>query len=337
MDNYIKNNNIILKIVCEEKIISKLKKELSDYYEFIRGNLQQNFTIYIYADDMKYKKVSSQFVAQNNNYDIKLVKDRDGLVLLNKVKKEIIAFYINLNDNVIQFIEEIIISIFGMFLTNQKYFFLHAACVEEQGKAIAIIGDRSSGKTTLLNILLQNKFNYVCNSHLGIKNSGEKIQVIGAPTRMGMRVETIEKSTNLDIRDKIFLNTEFRKRFGEKAENNLKLYRTKKFNIKLNEIKKIYDVKLVNSATLKLVVVPMYIEQLEHIKVEKVEGNQKKEILLRNKREGVYDTTKYMNILDISKTRELPEHIGPIKLYKVYQNEKCIEELIEFIHSEIKK
>lgn len=335
MFNYIVNNNIILKIVCEEKILLKLKKEIGDYYEFVEGKFQQDFTIYLYVDFVKYKKVSKQFLLSNNNVEIKLYKDREGLVILDKSKKEIIAFYENINDNVIQFIEEIIISIFGMFLTRQNYYFIHSACVEKKEKAVAIIGDRSSGKTTLLNALMQNKFNFICNSHLGLKDTEKSIQVIGAPSRVGMRVETIEKSTNLDIRKKIFLYTEFRKRFGGKAEKNLKLYRNKKFNIKINEIKDIYDVKLINSALLKLILVPIYIEPIEHIKIEKLNDIQKKEILLKNRREGIYDTNKYMTALDICKKNDLPSNLNQIDAYKVYQNEKCIDELIEFIQLRI--
>lgn len=337
MDNYIKNNNIILKIVCEEKIILKLKQELNDYYEFVIGKFQPNLTFYVYTDRIKYKKVSSTFVYKNNNHHIKFIKDRNGIILLNKEKKEIIAFYNDITNNVIQFIEEIIISIFGMFLTEQKYFFMHAACVEKEGKSIAIIGDRSSGKTTILNILMQNRYNFVCNSHLGMRDIKDEIQVIGSPSRLGMRVETIEKSMKSDVKQKIFLNTEFRERFGRKAENNLKLYRTKKFNIKLNEIKEIYNVDLVSTSTLKLIIVPIYIEQLEHIKIKKMEEKLKKnEILLKNKREGMYDTTKYMDILEINQKNVLPKNLSNINMYKVYQNERCIDELVKFLQLESK-
>lgn len=333
MDNYIKNQNIIIKIVCERKIISKLKAEIGDYYEFVIGNYQQNFTIYIFIDNGKYKKILNN--VNNMKYKMKLFKDRDGQVILDKDKNELIAFYTELNDNVIQFIEEIIISIFGIFLTKQKYFFLHAACVEKNRNAVAIIGDRASGKTTLLNVLMQNDFNFVCNSHLGIKDVNRKIEVIGAPSRVGMRVETLEKCMNANIRKKIFLNTEFRKRFGKNAENNLKSYRVKKFNIKVNELKKIYNIQIVSTSTLKLIIVPLYIEQLNHIKIIKVEENNKSEIFMKNKRDGVYDTTKYMNYLDTSEKNTLPKNLSKIKMYKVYQNEKCIEELLKFIQLEI--
>lgn len=334
MNNYIKNNNIILKIVCKEEIIFYLKKEFSDYYEFIVGNYKQDFTIYIYTEHTKYKRILKQFYYPNNNLKLKLFKDRDGLIILDKNKHEIITFYDEINDNNIQFIEEIIISIFGIFLTKQNYFFVHAACVEKHGKSIAIVGDRATGKTTLLNILLQNKFNFVCNSHLGIRDIGKNVQVIGYPSRMGMRVETMEKSTSTKIKNKIFSNTEFRKRFGRNAEEDLKLYRNKKFNIKLNEIKDIYNVNLISSSLLSLIIVPIYIEQLEHIKIKKVDEINKIETLMRNKREGIYDTNKYLKIIENNNCK-LPINIKNIEMYKIYQNERSINELVDFIKNKL--
>ena len=56
---------------------------------------------------------------------------------------------------------------------------------------------------------------------------------------------------------------------------------------------------------------------------------------MKNKRDGVYDTTKYMNYLDTSEKNTLPKNLSEIKMYKVYQNEKCIEELLKFIQLEI--
>ena len=79
----------------------------------------------------------------------------------------------------------------------------------------------------------------------------------------------------------------------------------------------------------------MYIEQLNHIKITKVEENNKSEIFMRNKREGVYDTTKYMNYLNTNEKNILPKNLNKIKMYKVYQNEKCVEELLKFIQLEI--
>ena len=280
MANYILNENTIIKIVCEEQLIHSLKKELSDYYQFVPYSQHYDFVIYVFAEDKKYKTASNKMTMGINDKNIKCFKDRNSILMLDNEKKEIITFYEELNDNVVQFTGEIIVSLFCMRLEENNYSFLHSACVEKNGKAIAIIGDRGSGKTTILNALLQQNFNFICNSHLGITNNGKGIVVDGTPTRMGVRISTLEKILRPEIKNKIMLNTEFKARFGDCTNVDLKRYSTKKFNIKLNEIKDIYNVHLIKRSELKLIVVPIYIEEISKIKTRELNGIDKNEILL---------------------------------------------------------
>ena len=48
MDNYIKNQGIIIKILCDPEILFRLKKEVSSYYEFKDKSDSYDFTLYIY-------------------------------------------------------------------------------------------------------------------------------------------------------------------------------------------------------------------------------------------------------------------------------------------------
>ena len=332
MDNYIKNQGIIIKVLCDPEILFRLKKEVSSYYEFKNVSEFYDFTLYIYSDQTKYNKVYSLLEGCQNKFN--LIKDRKGLVYLNKKKQEIILIYKHINDNVIQFIGEVIISIFGMILERQGYFFLHSACVEKNEMAIAITGNRNSGKTTILNMLLQNHFNFISNSHIAIKDNRNNVKVLGFPSRMGIRIETLEKVINPDIREKIILNTEFKRRFKEDIQKNLSFYRKEKFNIKINEIEEIYDINLISNSNLKLIIVPIYIEQMEHIQIIEIKDIDKQEMLFKNKRTGVYDTIKYMkeskNIIN-----KLPTNLNKVKMYKIYQNENSVNEIIDFINSKI--
>ena len=333
MANYILNKNTTIKIVCEEQLIHSLKKELSDYYQFVPYSQYYDFVIYVFAEDKKYKTVSKKMTVGINNKDIKCFKDRNSILMLDNKKKEIITFYEKLNDNVVQFTGEIIVSLFCIRLEENNYTFLHSACVEKNGKAIAIIGDRGSGKTTILNALLQQNFNFICNSHLGIKNIGKGIVVEGTPTRMGVRISTLEKILRPEIKKKIMLNTEFKARFGDCTNIDLKPYLTRKFNIKLNEIKDIYNVQLIKECELKLIIVPIYMEELSKIKTRELYGIDKNEILLKNKRNGIYDTVKYLKFInDNQSTNTLPSNLDNIKMIKIYQNEKTINELINLIY-----
>ena len=151
---------------------------------------------------------------------------------------------------------------------------------------------------------------------------------------MGIRIETLEKVINPDIREKIILNTEFKRRFKEDIQKNLSFYRKEKFNIKINEIEEIYNINLISNSNLKLIIVPIYIEQMKHIQIIEIKDIDKQEILFKNKRTGVYDTIKYMkeskNIIN-----KLPTNLNKIKMYKIYQNENNLNEIIDFINSKI--
>ena len=86
MDNYIKNQGIIIKVLCDPEILFRLKKEVSSYYEFKNKSESYDFTLYIYSDQNKYDKVYSLIESNQNKFN--LIKDRKGLVYLNKKSKK---------------------------------------------------------------------------------------------------------------------------------------------------------------------------------------------------------------------------------------------------------
>ena len=176
--NYLEFKNGKIQIICSPQLLKMLKIEYGSYYNFLSGDEEFNFKIYIYINKMRYKEISQRFNnIKHKDKNIYLI-DRYGYVAINKEKKELIVIYERLNDNVIQFIGEILISLFGIILEKSGYFFIHAACVDKNSRGVAIIGSKNSGKTSLLNFFLQNGYNYVTNSHLGLKNINNYIEAI---------------------------------------------------------------------------------------------------------------------------------------------------------------
>lgn len=335
LKNYISDGNSIIQIVCENKILQILKEEFGDYYKFEYGETNADFDFFIYIDKLKYEKALRNFENIRNLRENICIQDREGILLLNKVKKEVVAIYYQLTDNNIQLIGELIISLFGIKLEQNGYFYLHSACVEKNGKGIAIIGARGTGKTTLLNILLQNQFNFVCNSHLGIKNANNDIIANGTPSRIGIRVETLYKAINPIVRERIIEYSEIKKRFGENIEENINEYGKKKFNIKMNEIKKIYNVDIKKETNVKMFLVPVYMPGSKHIKIKKIREEETLDILLKNKRKGVYNTIKYLDNVFFTTTNNIKCNLKNINMYKIYQNEGNTNELIEFVNKNI--
>lgn len=332
MSSYIKNQYTTIKILCKDIILDKIKMEMENYYEFVNESNKYDISMYIFTNKEKYDKLSKKIINNSTYKGMQCFKEREAIIIVNTNQNEIFVFYKELNNNTIQFIGEIIVSVFGIELEKRNCFFLHSSCVERHGEAVAIIGDRNSGKTTILNALLQEKFNFICNSHLGVVNKENSVEVLGTPTRMGMRISTLEKIIKPEIRQQIIEVTEFKKRFGQINENNLKEYYNKKFNIKMNEIKDIYGVKLVNKAKLKFVIIPMYIEQMTDISIKEMQKEDKIDILIKNRRTGTYDTMKFLNTEKFSHIlTNIPRNLLNIDMFKIYYNEKNIKNVIKFI------
>ncbi len=327
-ENYLEYENIIIRIICENTLLQALKQEYGDYYSFNPCAKQIDFSVFICIDRVRYEKVLKS-INFNNSNSIYL-KDRDGIII-KKNKNEIFILYDKITDNLIQFIGENIISIFGLYMEMNGYSYYHAACVEKNSSGIAIIGERNSGKTTILNILLQEGFSFVSNSHLGMKNYNDHIIALGSPSRMGIRFGTLETVLSKESRKAIIENTEFKDKFSNDMQNHLSSYKSKKFNIKVNELKQIYSTNLVNKTILKVIIVPFYMPEIEHMQIKKLNTEEKREVLLKNRRNGSYDTIRYIDDLFNNKKSSLCK-IENIPFYKLYQNEKNANELLDFIN-----
>lgn len=333
MKNFISDGNVTLRIICEEKILKLLQKEFESYYSFSDETMKVLFDIYIYVDKDKFNNVLK--IIKNIKNDIICIRDRNGIILINNRKKEIIIFYPELTDNNIQLIGEIVISLFGMMLENKGYIFIHAACVEKNKKGICILGARRTGKTTILSTLLQNQFNFVCNSQLGIKDIKQKIKAIGLPTRIGMRVETLELLADEDIKQRIIQNSDIKNRFGEDIDKNLINYKTKKFNIKVNELKRIYEIELKNNALIKIIIVPIYNPGIKHIQIKELKDEEIINLIYENKRSGAYGSAKYINSIFPERKSNVNINLKNIEAYMISYNEMNIDEVVKFLNSRL--
>lgn len=331
--NYVKNDGISIKIICVDELLKKLKMEYGNYYTFDTNSLKVNFNLYIYINKYKYESLISSHKSSSVNNFIYL-KDRDGIIISCK-KDEIFILYNNITDNLIQFIGENLISIFGLFLERSNYSYFHAACVEKNSSGIVIIGERNSGKTTILNYLLQSGFNFVSNSHLALKKENNDLIAVGSPSRVGIRLGTLSSVLNPNIKQAIMEKTEFADKFLYVSDFNFHLYSQKKFNIKVNELQDIYNIKLINKVKVSFIIIPLYFPELEHIRIIELTENQKAEVLQRNRRCGSYDTIRYLSSIFENPSIPLLD-TQQISIYKIYQNEKNIDELFNFINLTLK-
>lgn len=335
-ETYIKNENIVIRLICDYQLLKMLKDEYGNYYLFDKEFSKIDFNIYVYINEAKYQKIITELNISNKN--LIYLKNRDGIII-NISNNDIFILYNKITDNLIQFIGENIISIFGLFFEQKGYLYFHAACVDKCSNGIAIIGERNSGKTTLLNILLQNGFNFVSNSHLGIKTFDNNLVGLGSPSRIGIRLGTLKTVLNNTTLQAIIRGTEFKHKFDiNDIKHNLSFYESRKFNIKINELKEIYNINLINKTNIKFILIPVYMPELQHIQIKSLNKEEKIETLLKSVRKGSYDTIRYMDNLFINKHNSLSRLTNianNVPVYKIFQNEKNINELLNFICKQI--
>jgi hypothetical protein len=74
-------------------------------------------------------------------------------------------------------------------LLEQGWIPMHSACAAKDGRAVCVIGQKASGKTsTLLNLLARNGCDLVAVDKFLIRDAGSHVEVCGTPGRIGIRV-----------------------------------------------------------------------------------------------------------------------------------------------------
>lgn len=159
--------------------------------------------------------------------------------------------------------------------------FLHSACVGYNKKAVALLGKKFSGKTTLCLQLLKNGWDYISNDKLILQRVEDGIHCWGLPIAMGVREGT--KELFLEYLQGLKV---------EEPDNRLFLYP--------HEIAERYNTRIINDAPLYLIVLPTYEPNANEISITKVSKK-----LLRNLVYEQYLETLYA---DLRKTRGFEPH-----------------------------
>lgn len=318
-------NDIVIKLLSNDtKMIEQIMYEFTDYYQFIESKNEVNSDneIILLNDANIYNKYNPN-IKYKENSEIIVIRRHKILVAYDKKQYKIYIIYEKNKDIVLQYIGEIILSIFGKNIENKGFYFLHSACVSHRNSAVAIIGDRASGKTTIMCELLERKFDFIANSQIGIGHSKNNTIAIGLPSRIGIRRETIDKYLSDIERNEII------KMKNRDYTNNLP-----KVNLTVLEIKQIFSIKTRDKANLKIIIVPIYNKNIKHIQVRKMIDAEIMEELLKNRRFGVYEPQKDIDkFYETKKIKCQLSFFKGIKFFKIAQNENTIDELAKWVES----
>lgn len=326
----------------KKSIIDSFKEEYSEYFKFhIEEKIKGTEIITIIENEVLYEKYKNREEIRNKKNENILKKDRNCIIVVNKVKKSIDVLCAQYGIIEEQYVGEILISIFGEFYEENGFYFFHASGVEKNKNSILMVGARNSGKTAIMSNLLQNGFNYMANSRIGIN---EKLDSIGQPYRLGMRMNTIYNLVSEECKTKIFNTEDYERvnknlqleRFNGNKEAILKRYSDRKINLKNQDIKNVFDCKLQKKAKIKAIIIPEYSENIKKIEVKKLNENEKITVLIDNYESGIYSSVRFLKDLYGTNNRRIPNNvINNIEFYKVRQNENTNQELINWINEKV--
>lgn len=162
-------NDESLNIVSNDmKIIQYLEEEFEGIYTFTtEENVTINKKIIILNNTKFYDTYKNKIDRTVINEKIIIIKERRKVIIVyDKIKENIIIIFKGISSTVIQYIGEMILSVFGKELEHKGVKFIHASAVSKDNQGIAILGRRNSGKTTIMCELLQEEFEFVSNSHV---------------------------------------------------------------------------------------------------------------------------------------------------------------------------
>ncbi|WP_309705395.1 hypothetical protein [Siphonobacter sp. SORGH_AS_0500] len=218
------------------KFYSKKKGALSNTIKYfnkmiIHPSIKQVYSIYIVNDKYFYNNIISLNNISHLNMHTKTYlnfHNKDSVLIISRTDRSQISLYIFCNE-----LLEKEDNSNRIFLSLAKTYFLcrgfvpfHASACSKNGHSIVLLGNPGAGKTTtLLNLIINNQYDYVCNSELYIcVNKGDLIG-ISLPKGITIRKPILEIFPTIDLRNSINENT----------------IDTKKLLIKYNNIKFMFN------------------------------------------------------------------------------------------------
>lgn len=200
-------------------------------YDII-DDLENMFQKYLTVTDFE-KEADYSVCLFKEKYDLNFSESLNGYdIFISKIKKKIYSVVSGeySEDNIL-YIKRLIESLRNRILESKGAIFLHGASISIDGKTAIFIGDNNAGKTTtMLNYLAKEKVKYVSNDRVALINQNGVTKVIGSPTNIGIRLQSIEE--NQRLRSKFSAEEIKNARFDSRTRMSLSVQKLKeKLNI----------------------------------------------------------------------------------------------------------
>lgn len=321
---------IFNKKILIENEIPYLNKQLRENLELYMKTLEytkqsMNAVIKIFP----YKKIINNYkimkLCEINYMDEKYraLIHHEHFIFIEKKKHTIYLFLKeDKKDEIFEFVENIVSNISAKLLELDNVVFLHASCVVKNGKAIAIVGPKNSGKTSIMCELLNNDYQMISNDKIGISFINNEVKVFGIPSSIGIRYNAVNKcfsSKNIDIMRKLHI-------FLEKNDMS------EKFNISLKKFTYIFNRKIVNEAKLEIILTNKYIPEQEKLTCKKLDMKYYETFFKNQLVNAVSPSFDYIDSMYRRKKTTFDSRIySNIQIMKIVSNENNILQLEQLL------
>lgn len=229
------------------------------------------------------------------------------LILYNEYEKKLIVSNVaeEFSKDIMRLVREIILFCSTSY---NNCSFLHSACVTDDKKAVAIMGNKFAGKTTLCLQLLSKGWNYISNDKLILQKVEESIFCWGLPIAMGIREGT-----------KVFFPNSLKGLKRDETDNRYYLYP--------HEIAKRCNVKIVNATILSLIVFPVYQSSADEVIITKVNQEELRHLVYEQYLETLYADQKKLNGFEPRSDFSVLESVCKIPAYKITTNARLSDQI----------
>ncbi|MGL4874454.1 MAG: hypothetical protein ACRC30_07390 [Clostridium sp.] len=322
-------NEMIKNIYNDINYMYNLK--LINHPEVLTSN--KDYTIYNILDDIYIGKYT--FSGIINKYQT--------YIYYCKSKKEFNIF-VDQQINLVDAINRTIRTFFSLYIHKLNGIAIHASSVIHNNKAVLIIGEKYSGKTTnmLAALSINNCWDFQSNDLVHLVNENSQIITYGSDKSIGIRFSSfrilndLHKKINKAIvnGNKLAISKEYGCKFTNKI--NLSLTHLKDANIFLTpkELTELLNKEIVIKSNLAIIIIPSYNDgQKEDFILEELDSNYLESVLEKNMILK-YNTNQpfWDNLLPHIDNKHLCKTIASqVKGYKVTTNSTNIDKLWKYI------
>lgn len=148
------------------------------------NNEKSDIKLYLFNDEK-----------QNLRYENEL---NGNPIIISKANKEVATIIKSKNEEAILYIKRVLENLRNRILESKGALFLHSSGVSIDDNGILFIGNKGNGKTTnMLYMLERENVSYISNDKVALMPTENGIDIIGVPTRMNIRIGTLENNQQL--------------------------------------------------------------------------------------------------------------------------------------------